>query len=557
PLAKLLNGTYSGLYSPAFNQDLFLGIPYAQDTSGANRFRIPQPLNTTWPDTRPATQYGHACPDGTPEDDALHGMSENCLSINIVRPRLTSTTDTNPLLPILFWIHGGAYQVGTSALPRYNLSYLVARSAAIGRPVLGASINYRKGGWGLLHSLDLLGTGNTNLALRDMRLALAWVQENIAAFGGDPRRVTIWGESAGSFAVGQLLLAHGGRDGGRLFHGSIQESGSATTAWYNGTERYQPIYEYIVHQVGCGEAADTLECLRAVPYEELYPHVHAAPGAVDGGPGYYPIVDGDVIPNYPSEMLREGRFARVPHLYGTNSDEGTDNAPAGDSNSGRIDTDDDLYQFLLHGAGFNFPPSTVRRIMELYPDDPALGIPLGTGDERFAEKGWQYKRVAAIVGDVFYHAPRLDDARRYAQHGDDTYVYRFNERAWLSAVNTPGGVVNATCVEELCGALAPAWEGVAHATELAFVFGNAEWLGPWEGYRRLSERMMDMWVHFAHDGNPNGPGEVVWPQYASGGEEGVNLVLQTEEKGGLYVERDVYRREGREYLSKWARRRRV
>lgn len=198
PAVTVLNGTYEGLYLPSFDQDIFLGIPYAQDTGGQNRFRIPQSLNTTWNGTRAAKQYGDACPDFRPDQDATYGMSENCLSINVVKP---ANCSEDAKLPVVVWIHGGSYQVGTSALPNYNLTYLVQRSVEIGRPIIATSINYRKGGWGMMYSVEIQGSGNTNLALRDMRKGLAWISENIGAFGGDKNNVTIWGESAGSFAV--------------------------------------------------------------------------------------------------------------------------------------------------------------------------------------------------------------------------------------------------------------------------------------------------------------------------------------------------------------------
>jgi carboxylesterase type B len=201
PLVTVLNGTYSGFHLDNFNQDLFLGIPYAQDTGGPNRFRVPQSLNVKWNGTRTATQYGPSCPDHNPTSDGEFGMSEDCLSINIVKPAGSSYGNSTEKIPVLLWIHGGSYQVGTSALPNYNLTYLVERSVAIGKPIVAASINYRKGGWGMMYSREIQGSGNTNLALRDMRKGLAWISENIGAFGGDKNAVTIWGESAGSFAV--------------------------------------------------------------------------------------------------------------------------------------------------------------------------------------------------------------------------------------------------------------------------------------------------------------------------------------------------------------------
>ncbi|KAI3342026.1 Alpha/Beta hydrolase protein [Ustulina deusta] len=574
PVVRVLNGSYEGLHLPSFQQDVFLGIPYAQDTGGPNRFRVPQSLNKTWEGARAAKIYGPACPDQQVDADGYYGMGEDCLSINVVRPSGPSSGNyesddernstngeggtTKPKLPVLVWIHGGSYQVGTSGLPNYNLTFLVQRSVDVGLPILAASINYRKGGWGNMYSREIQGSGNTNLALRDMRKALAWIQENIGAFGGDASSVTIWGESAGSFAVGQLLMSYGGRTDG-LFHRSIQESGSAATAWYNGSDWYQPIYDKIVGQANCTQAIDTLECLRAVDYEVIFPFLNAS--AVTG-PGWYPTVDGDVIPAYPTELLQQGRFAHVPHLYGTNSDEGTDNAPVG-----VINTDADLYNYLLRDTGFGFPASTVSRIMQLYPDDPAQGIPLDTGAERFAGEGYQYKRVAAIVGDVFYHGPRLADAREYARRAP-TFVYRFNTRPLDGYANTDHNGTNAgggdttttnttnTNNNNATVMLAPAYKGVAHFSEVGFVFANPGTVGPWPGYRALSRQMSEQWVRFAHAGDPNGEGLPRWPRYDEG-EKGLNMVLQTEAQGGAYVEEDTYRIEGREYLNKWARRRHV
>ncbi|KAH9887788.1 alpha/beta-hydrolase [Xylariomycetidae sp. FL2044] len=550
PLVSVLNGTYEGVYLPAFQQDLFLGMPYAQDTGGPNRYRIPQALNASWDGVRTAKVYGHACPDYAVPDDTAYGMSENCLSINVVRP---AGVDDTERLPVMFWIHGGSYQSGTSSLANYNLTYLVQHSVEIGKPIIGASINYRKGGWGNMYSREIQGSGNTNLALRDMRKALAWVQENIENFGGNKDAVTIWGESSGSFAVGQLLMTYGGRTDG-LFHRSIQESGSAATAWYNGSDWYQPIYDKIVGQVNCSSAIDTLECLRTVDYDVLYTYLNASNIA---GPGFYPTVDGDIIPNYPTVLLHSGRFAHVPHLYGTNSDEGTDNAPA----DGRINTDADLTTYLLNATGFGFPASTVAAIMDLYPDDPAQGIPLNTGAERFADKGWQYKRSAAIIGDVFYHAPRLDDARHYAAGGAPTFIYRFNTRPWdpsssASSSGTSNGTTTTTPPPFDEGQLYPAYKGVQHFSEVAFVFNNPNTVGPFPQYRALSEQMSSQWIHFAYAGDPNGVDLPVWPRYGEGA-AGLNLVLQTQAQGGSYVEEDTYRLAGREYLTKWARRRHV
>ncbi|KAI9730194.1 MAG: hypothetical protein M1834_005958 [Cirrosporium novae-zelandiae] len=528
PVVTVLNGTYEGLYLPHFDQDIFLGIPYAQDTGGSNRFRVPQALNTTWSGVREVKSYGDACPDIS-EDDMVYGMSENCLSINIIRP---AGLDASAKLPVLLWIHGGSYQVGTSGLTNYNLTFIVEKSVEIGKPIIGASINYRKGGWGNMYSREIQGTGNTNLALRDMRQGLAWISENIGPFGGDTDKVTIWGESAGSFAVGQLLMTYGGCTDG-LFHRSIQESGSAATAWYNGSDWYQPKYDSLVEGVNCSDAIDTLECLRTVSYEDIYPYLNSSVAGV-----FYPTVDGDIMPDFPTQLLSQGRFAHIPHLYGTNSDEGTANAPEG------IDTDEELLDYVLNQTGWGFPEWAATEIMELYPDNPALGIPLNTGSERFASHGWQYKRAAAITGDVFYHGPRMDDARHYSSY-DPTYIYRFNTRPFENSTNAT--------YTDYVGSLNADYEGVAHFSEVAFVMNNWGDVGPWPAYEALSDQMSSQWINFVVSGNPNADGLPTWPKYSEG-PNGLNLVLQV---NGSYVEEDTYRLEGRNFLSKIARRRHV
>jgi carboxylesterase type B len=131
------------------------------------------------------------------------------------------------------------------------------------------------------------------------------------------------------------------------------------------------------------------------------------------------------MPAYPTELLSTGRFARIPHLYGTNSDEGTDNAPAG----GVINSDQDLYVYPTNSTGFGFPDTVVRHIMELYPKRPRRRYPIEYRCADFSEQGLQCKRIAAIMGDAFYHSPRLTDARVYAKYSP-TYIYRFNTLPW-------------------------------------------------------------------------------------------------------------------------------
>lgn len=159
----------------------------------------------------------------------------------------------------------------------------------------------------------------------------------------------------------------------------------------------------------------------------------------------------------------------------------------------------------------------------------------------------RHRRVAAIVGDIFYHAPRLDDAGQYAKWGGDTFVYRFNTRPYN--INTTSTTAIAT------DSLRPASKGVAHFSEVAFVF-NSPAVGGSADYQALSDQMSAQWITFAHDGSPNGPGLPNWPTYDSS-PNGINLVLQLDSQGGSQTEEDTYRLAGRQLLTEWARRRHV
>lgn len=149
-------------------------------------------------------------------------LSEDCLTLNVVRPHGVTQADR---LPFGFWIHGGGNYEGGNSDPRYNLSFIVQQSVEAGKPFIGVGVNYRLQGFGFLFGNEVLEAGAANIGLHDQRLALRWVQENIAAFGGDPAKVTVWGESAGASDIGAHLLAYRGRDEG-LFRAAIMESGA-------------------------------------------------------------------------------------------------------------------------------------------------------------------------------------------------------------------------------------------------------------------------------------------------------------------------------------------
>ena len=222
PRVSIKNGTVIGIYSTEYNQDFFLGVPFVQPPVGNLRFRMPVPINTTWSEPVQATKYYPECV-GYGGDQIGYHISEDCLGLNIVRP----SGHEGQSLPVAVWIHGGGFVMGGSSDLRYNLSFIVEQSVKIGKPIIGVSIPYRLSGWGFLDSKEVRNENATNLGMHDQRAALYWLQENIQSFGGDPLKVTIWGESAGGLAVGIHLIAYGGRDD-KLFAGAISESGKLT-----------------------------------------------------------------------------------------------------------------------------------------------------------------------------------------------------------------------------------------------------------------------------------------------------------------------------------------
>jgi len=235
-------------------------------------------------------------------------------------------------LPVGVYIYGGGSNGGSSVDGRYNLSYIVSHATQHGLPFIAVSFNYRSSLWGFITSREVLGAGNSNLGLRDQRLALHWVQENIAAFGGDPSKVTIWGGSTGADDVGLHLTAYGGRDDG-LFRAAILQSGGPITRTGYKQVPAQQHYDRLVSMTSCSEPknGDTLECLRQVPLPAL---LAAFNDSVEADSPFMtvmsvPALDGDFIQGYGSLAVKSSRFVKVPILSGVVTNEGSTWIPDG------------------------------------------------------------------------------------------------------------------------------------------------------------------------------------------------------------------------------------
>lgn len=183
PLAHTKNGTYAGVYSPSYNQDFFLGIPYAQPPVEDLRFRNPQTMASSWEGAKEATAYSPACV-GYGSSQMGYEISEDCLYLNVIRPAGVSPGEK---LPVVVWIHGGGFVQGSGVDLRYNMSFIVQQSQQMEQPMMAVTINYRLSAFGFLQGYDVdandARTGG-NWGIRDQRLALQWLRENICAFGG-------------------------------------------------------------------------------------------------------------------------------------------------------------------------------------------------------------------------------------------------------------------------------------------------------------------------------------------------------------------------------------
>jgi para-nitrobenzyl esterase len=453
----------------------WLGIPYAQPPVGDLRWRAPHPPEA-WTDVRPATAFGAAAPQ--PANEIIRftdgvTQSEDCLTLNVW---VADGVEPDAALPVLFWIHGGAYMFGGSAQTGFDGRALVAS----GEVVL-VTVNYRLGALGFLdlgawdspeHPFD------TNLALRDVLLALQWVQRNVAGFGGDPQQVVIWGESAGGGLVTTLLAVPAATG---LFHRAIAHSSPATSVY--SVERTSAIARQFLDAVGVSE--DAVATLRELPVARLVEtgsRVYAeVPETSPGVLAFTPSVDGDLLPEHPVAVLRDGRGIPVPLLIGTNHDEAS------------------LFKFMKSPL----MPIESATIMQMFGaiahERPDVELP-SRAQVASAYSGIPAKRTGlSVAGDIGFRMPTLWLVEGHARVAP-VHLYRFD---W------------ATPMLHLIGM------GAAHATELPYAFGNLDGgpkditfkLGGRHRGEAISQRMRARWIAFAVRGVPDGGAEPAWPPF--------------------------------------------
>ena len=452
PRVTIDSGEIEGVSSDGLR--VLKGIPYAAPPVGELRWRAPQPASK-WSGVRKVHDYGHDAPQKLSAD-----QDEDCLFLNVWAPESrgslrdpTSVRGANHDYPVMVWIHGGGFVQGSGRIKGESFAK---------QGIVFVSINYRLGRFGAFaHPALLKGLPKdeppANFWLQDQVAALKWVQRNIAQFGGDPKRVTIFGVSAGGTSVNLLMaspLAKG------LFHRAIAQSGIGGYGPYRrlkdehrGREPLTVLGEKYAKSQSVADKSDVASALRALPWKTV-----AQAGTEEDGGGFEVVVDGVTLTDDPQLVFERGQQNRVPFIGGCNSFEGnlslvlpwTDQPPKAEVTK-RLDKLAPLYG--------------------LKPDDKAL---------------W-----ADLYGDVFFRASTLHLVRSMEATQSPAWTYYFDY--------VRGRGRNS--------------RGAGHGSEVTFVFDNL--ILPGEADRAMSRTMQGHWIQFAKTGDPNGPGLPEWPSYSA------------------------------------------
>ncbi|WP_441285754.1 carboxylesterase/lipase family protein [Sorangium sp. KYC3313] len=464
----------------------FLGIPYAAPPVGELRWRSPAP-HEPWTEPRAAVEVGIPCSQLnllTPGYNESSG--EDCLTLNVWTPERPASSS----VPVLVWIHGGGFELGSGGEADYDGRAL---SEATGSVVV--TFNYRLGPLGFLALPELRSEDPDHpstgaYGLEDQRAALEWVKANIAAFGGDPSRVTLFGESAGGISVCMHLVSPRSKG---LFQRAIIESGPCDSAADEAAASAQG--QEFVEALGCTDAPSVLECLRGKSDEEIMSALPQGPAFLEGaGPTWFPVVDGWNLPDTPGKLLEAGSFEKVPTILGSNADEGTlFVALWGES---AAVADDAAFEAFAE----TLAPGHGEEVVALYPSETY---------------GSAQAAAIAALGDAMFVCPTRRAARAIAAGGAATYLYHFTYAPESSLLGDLGSF---------------------HAAEIKFVFGNPTLVLPdplTEGELGMSQEIMGYWSRHAASGDPNGEGAVAWPRYDAEGDESLALGLDIAPQAGL------------------------
>jgi len=457
----------------------YLGIPFAETTAGENRWKAPVPLKS-WEGVFNATAFGSACPQAASRN---YPQSEDCLSINVWTPKAQSDEHRE----VMVFIYGGAFVFGYNGDPMYNGAY----TSAYGDVVV-VSMNYRLGALGFLAGIKDKATGeeiNGNFGILDQILALKWVKENISSFGGDPEKITIYGESAGAMSVGIHLVSS--PESKPLFRAAIMESNPLGLP-YKTLKDSHSIAKRFAHNLGC--SIDDFSCMRnKLPgiIVDAQQHRNMIWPAVFHGIidllAWAPVVDGEVITEQPIEAISKGKVTK-PLIIGTNRNEGLLFVEKGKA-ALKLNSFSKLdYKLMLD---FIYRDSKIsEKLYEKYPPVE--------GDNTFV--------ASKVITDYLFTCPSLLAS---SDSSPQSWSYQFDH---VSSFNIWPNTL--ACADDVC-----------HGAELPYVFHTAAN----RGYKfthdenELSILMVGYWTNFAKELSPNHSAND-WPQF---GPDALNLIFVT------------------------------
>jgi para-nitrobenzyl esterase len=451
------SGAVRGSASADAKVHTFLGIPFAAPPVGNLRWQPPQPV-AAWSGVREAKTFGARCMQAPIYSDMVFrdsGSSEDCLYLNVWTP----ATSASAKLPVMVWIYGGGFQAGAASEPRQDGSRLAEKGVVV------VSMNYRLGIFGFFAHPELTKESahhaSGNYGLLDQAAAIDWVHKNIAAFGGDPDKVTIFGESAGSISVSAQMASPLSKS---LIKRAIGESGSVFML-SNPTKPLQQAEQEGV-KFGSAVGANDLQALRAMPANDLL-----AAAQKERSFRFWPDVDGYFFPESPNAIYGQGKQAHVALLGGWNTDEQSAAAffarepPTLETYKSRLKT--------LYGQHAD-------EVLKLYPasNETELRASAGAlaGDRFIAYSTWKWLEEQMKTG------------------GSAVYRYHFEQ-----APPQPEGKPS---------------HGAYHSADIEYVFETLPSKDlPWtDADRKLSDIMSSYWTNFAKNGDPNGPGLPNWPK---------------------------------------------
>ncbi|KAF7358991.1 Carboxylic ester hydrolase [Mycena sanguinolenta] len=465
PCHFILDGTFTGQTNTTTGLIYFRGIRYADPPTGKLRWMAPVSPPSKHLGKVTATSFGFAC-IGTTQTDAGPTTSEDCLFGNVYIPIATTATSA---LPVLVFFHGGGFETGRST--KYPPENIVLSSA---EPLIFVTFEYRLGQFGFLPGTPVHDNGVLNAGLLDQKAALQWVQTYIGKFGGDPRRVTIWGQSAGAASVLYHMIGDGGTNT-NLFNQAIMDSPPLLSLLSYNDPAVENLFTQFASLAGCAKkatSASTMSCLRAASTAKL-----ATAGSkllLNLTSSLYPlgpIADGSYIQERPVDALQNGNFVRVPVLSGSNTDEGANwsaelTNPAANTSSPKA-TETTVYNFLAGQYG-PFTNTSFQQAVTMY-------YPLADYNGSVSLQGQQ------MYGEMRYICAAMLVAGAVHDVGLSSYQYHWDNPNL----------------------------GSTHGDELDAFFNGAEVFDPAD--EALVQVMRGYWTSFATGGTPVAAGGIAWP----------------------------------------------